>query len=74
MAIVPWFCAAEATAEVAEHLQVRKAPGKYSQCRLAAFLETEDTKKLTDDEIIMDLYQVLVFGTYGLVTQVSIPS
>ncbi len=40
---------------------------------MAAYLKTEETKALNDEEIIMDMFQMLVFGTYGLITQVTMP-
>ncbi len=39
---------------------------------MAAYLKTEETKSLNDNEIIMDMFQMLSFGTYGLITQVPV--
>ena len=52
------------------YLQVRERPSEYSFCRMAAYLKTPESQKLNDDELIMDMFQMLVFGSYGLVTQV----
>ncbi|KAK9822960.1 hypothetical protein WJX74_009114 [Apatococcus lobatus] len=47
---------------------VRARPADYQKSRLAAYLKTEETQMLNDDELIMDMFQVLASGTYGLVT------
>ena len=44
---------------------------EYQKCRLAAYLKTEETQKLNDDELIMDMFQILTSGSYGFVTHVS---
>ncbi len=52
-------------------MQVRAKPKDYSKSRLAAYLKNKETQMLNDDELIMDMFQVLASGTYGLVTHVG---
>ncbi|KAK9836752.1 hypothetical protein WJX74_007457 [Apatococcus lobatus] len=48
---------------------LRSQPKEHGKALLAAYLQTPESQKLNDDELIMDMFQMLVTGTYGLLIQ-----
>lgn len=52
-------------------VQVRTRPTEDPEALLATYLQQPESQRLNDDELIMDMFQMLVFGTYGLLTQVK---